>query len=157
MRQILPFAFAFVATQAEALQCLRPDPVRAFQTAMAAPETYVVLWGQVAEAEILIPLPGGKLQPHPVPGWFAGQALTLDGFTQALETPVTVRVTCAGPWCGSMLPEVPLIMFAQVTDGAYVIEADACETWVFPPDPLTVDLLTSCIRGAACVPADVAD
>jgi hypothetical protein len=157
MKRILPFAMVLAASQAQALQCRIPDPVRIFQAAMDAPETYVVLRGRVAEAEILIPPKRIEGQPYPVPGWFIGSVLTRDGFTQGLETPVTVQVTCAASWCGSMLPEVELIMFAQVSDGAYVIEADACESWVFTPDPLIEQLLTSCIRGEACVPANGLD
>jgi hypothetical protein len=153
MKSILTLAMVLAASQAQALQCMIPDPVRSFQAAMNAPETYVVLRGRVAEAEILIPPERIEGQTFPVPGWFIGHVLTGDGFTQGLETPVTVRVTCYGAWCGSMLPEVELIMFAQVSDGAYTIEADGCETWVFAPDPLVEQLLTSCIRGEACVPA----
>lgn len=157
MKWILPLAMALAAPQAQAFQCMRSDPARSFQAAMAAPQTYVVLRGRVAEAEILIPPPRIEAESYPVPGWFSGHALTTDGFTKRLDTELTVRVTCFGSLCGSMLPEVELIMFAQVAGGAYVIEADVCATWVFAPDPLVEDLLTSCIRGAACVPADTLD
>ena len=157
MKWSLPLAMALAASQAQAFQCMRSDPVRSFQAAMAFPQTYVVLRGRVAEAEILIPPPRIVGESYPVPGWFSGHALTGDGFTKGLDTEVTVRVTCFGYLCGSMLPEVELIMFAQVAGGAYVIEADACATWVFAPDPLVEDLLASCIRGAACVPADTLD
>jgi hypothetical protein len=157
MTRYLALIAALAGTQAQALRCLHPDPVRSFQAAMAAPETYVVLRGTVAEAEILIPLPTDKNSAYPVPVWFIGHILTVDGFTQSLETPMTVQVNCAGPWCGSMLPEAEVIAFAQVVDGVYTIEAGPCETWVFQPGPLIEELLTSCIRGDACVPADVAD
>ncbi len=157
MKRILVAIAVLAGTQAQALQCLRPDPVRSFQAAMAAAETYVVLRGTVAEAEILIPPAKDETQPYPVPVWFIGHILTVDGFTQALETPMTVQINCTGPWCGSMLPEVEVIAFAKVVAGTYVIDAGPCETWVFQPTPLVEDVLTSCIRGAACVPADVAD
>lgn len=147
----------FAGTQAQALRCLHPDPVRSFQAAMAAPETYVVLRGTVAEAEILIPLPDDKTQSHPVPVWFSGHVLTSGGFTQSLQSPMTVQVNCAGQWCGSMLPDSEIIAFAQLVDGAYEIEVGRCETWVFQPTQAAENLLISCIRGDACVPADAVD
>ena len=113
MKHILVALAALAGTQAQALRCLHPDPVRSFQAAMAAPETYVVLRGTVAEAEILIPPAKDAASSYPVPVWFIGHILTVDGFTQSLETPMTVQVNCAGPWCGSMLPEAEVIAFAQ--------------------------------------------
>ena len=157
MKHLIVAIAVLAGTQAQALRCLHPDPVRSFQAAMAAAETYVVLRGTVSEAEILIPPEIDKTQSYPVPVWFSGQVLTRDGFTQSLETPMTVQVNCAGPWCGSMLPGSQIIAFAQVTDGAYVIEASPCQTWVFQPTPLVEELLTSCIRNEACVPVDVVD
>ena len=111
----------------------------------------------MARAEVLIPPHIGKDQSHPVPGWFSGQALTGTGFDYPLETPVTVQVMCAGPWCGSMLPTDELIIFATLTDGAYDIQAGPCDGAVFQPSRQTEALLLSCFQGAACVPADVAD
>ena len=154
----LPFMLmaAFAGSQARALSCVQPDPVRAFQYAMAAPETYVVLRGTFAEAEILIPPDVGKAEAHPVPVWFIGAALTRDGFTQALETPMTVQITCAGPWCGSMPPQTEVIAFARLADGAYTIGAGPCGGF-FEPEPAVERLLLSCIRGEACVPAGAVD
>ena len=157
MQSILAGLAVLWTTQAHALQCLRPDPVRSFQAAMVAPDTYVVLRGTVAEAEVLIPLPNDKTQPHPVPVWFVGDILTTAGFTESMEAPMTVQITCTGPWCGALLPETPMIAFARVQGGGYVIDAGPCATWAFQPDPLIEALLTSCIRGDACVPADVAE
>ena len=157
MKHLLVAIAALAGTQAQALSCLRPDPVNSFLAANESPETYVILRGRVAEAEILIPPVVGKDQSHPVPGWFIGQALTSTGFDQPLETPVTVQVLCAGPWCGSMLPEEDLIIFATLTDGVYEIQAGPCDGAAFQPSPETEALLLSCFQGAACVPADVAD
>ena len=157
MKHFLVAIAALSGTQAQALRCLHPDPARSFQAAMAAPETYVVLRGTVAEAETWIPPAKDAATSYPVPVWFIGHILTVDGFTQSLETPMTVQVNCAGPWCGSMLPEAEVIALAQVVDGANIIEAGPCETWVFQSGPLIEEFLTSCIRGDACVPADVVD
>jgi hypothetical protein len=143
---------ALVGSQAQALSCVQPDPVRAFQAAMAAPDAYVVLRGRVSEAEVLIPLPQGKTQDRPVPVWFIGAALTSDGFTQTLEGPMTVQITCAGPWCGSMLGDAEQIFFARLQDGAYTIDSGPCGGAAFAADPRTEALLTSCMRGDACVP-----
>ena len=156
MKHLFALAIGLAATQGQALSCVRPDPVVAFLAAMAAPETYVVLRGTFAEAEIYNPPPVVKAQPYAVPVWFIGQTLGRDGFSTPLETPLTVQITCAGPWCGSS-PASPLIAFARVEDGAYTVEANACGTWIFAPDHLTEALLVSCLRGDACVPRDALD
>lgn len=155
LKPVLSVLIAAMASQATALSCVFPDPVRTFQAASAAPETYVILRGTLSEAEILIP--PDRTRSYPVPVWFTGHALTQSGFTRALEQEMTVQVTCAGEWCGGVPPETDTIFFAQVQDGAYVISSDPCNFWMFPPDPLTVEVLTSCLRGAACVPADQVD
>jgi hypothetical protein len=157
MKRVLVLITGLAGSQAQALSCLAPDPVRAFQYAMAAPETYVVLRGTLAEAEIYNPPPADKAEAYAVPVWFSGMALTLDGFTQPLDSPMTVQITCAGPWCGSMPPDAGMIIFAQLADGAYTIEAGPCDGAFFEPDPAVERLLTSCIRGEACVPADAVD
>jgi hypothetical protein len=156
LRQLVLLA-TLVGSQAQALSCLQPDPVRTFQSAMAAPDSYVVLRGTVSEAEILIPLPDSKSGERAVPVWFIGHTLTRDGFTQALEGPMTVQITCAGPWCGSMYPATELIFFARLQDGAYTIDAGPCGGAAFEADPRTTEMLTSCLRAEACVPAGALD
>jgi hypothetical protein len=152
MKHSLVLIAALVGSQAQALSCVQPDPVRTFQSVMAAPDTYVVLRGRVSEAEVLIPLPEGKTEDRPVPVWFIGTALTPDGFTQVLEGPMTVQISCAGPWCGSMLGNAEQIFFARVQDGNYTIDSGPCGGAAFAADPGTEALLTSCMRGDACVP-----
>lgn len=154
MFRFLTLLMAFAGTQVQALSCPGPDPALAFQIAMDAPGTYVVLRGTVVETEGRVPLPDDRFKAHPVPARFSGQELTPDGFTQSLDTAMTVQITCAGPWCGQMPPATPIIAFAVVTDGAYVLDASPCETWVFAPDPKTEALLTACLQGGACVPGN---
>lgn len=156
MKPYLVIIAALTGAQAQALSCAAPDPVRAFQAAMAAPETYVVVSGTLALGT-QEPVPDGpKDRARVVPVRFSGMVLTRDGFTQALQTPMTVQITCAGPWCGSMPPQTEVIAFAQLADRAYTIEVGPCGG-VFDPEPAVEQLLLSCIRGEACVPAGAVD
>ena len=60
---------------------------------------------------------------------------------------------CAGSFCGDVQPGVELIAFARRENTVYVVEADPCSAWIFPPDPVTEAALTACLRGEPCVPA----
>ncbi len=156
MKPYLVIIAALTGAQAQALSCAAPDPVRAFQAAMAAPETYVVVSGTLALGT-QEPVPDGpKDRARAVPVRFSGMVLTRDGFTQALQTPMTVQITCAGPWCGSMPDQTGRIYFAEVADGAYTLWLGPCGG-SFTPTPQIEALLTSCIRGGACVPENGLD
>jgi hypothetical protein len=157
MVRFLAFIAAMTGSGAQALSCLAPDPVQTFHRAMEAPDTYVILRGTLAIAEILIPPEVGKDQEHAVPVWFHGMALTNDGFTRPFDGPMIVQVTCAGPWCGTVPADTDLIFFVQVVDGTYTIDAGPCGAGTFVPDPKTEALLTSCLRGDACVSAQGLD
>lgn len=156
MKPCLVIIAALTGAQAQALSCAAPDPVRAFQAAMAAPETYVVVSGTLALG-IQEPVPDGpKDRARVVLVWFSGMVLTRDGFTQALQTPMTVQITCAGPWCGSMPDQTGRIYFAKVAAGAYTLGLGPC-SGSLTPTPQIEALLTACIRGEACGPENGLD
>ncbi|HVG49862.1 MAG TPA: hypothetical protein VM899_17180 [Rubellimicrobium sp.] len=142
------------ATQAEALTCARPDPIRSFRDAQAAPESYVVLHGTLGFDPAA--MPGGGFSPTPEPrpapvgAVFQGFALGLDGFTRPVEATVTLQPTCAGPWCGSLAPGTYLL-FAEVTASGFRVEIGPCGGGAFDGVPeATLGQLAACLRGEAC-------
>ncbi len=136
-----------VAGQAQALSCIRPDPISSFATANASAAQYLVLTGELTA-------PGdGQTADAPVSalGQLTGFGLTPDGFTAPFDGDVVLQVTCAGPWCGAMPVSGPIVAFARVDGTTPVIEADACGAWLFSdPDAATLDRLTTCLVMGQC-------
>ena len=142
------------ATQATALTCAPPDPIRSFQNAQDAPESYVVLYGTLQFDPASIPEGGFSQDPEPRPApvgaAFSGLALGLEGFTRPVQETVTLQPTCAGPWCGSIAPGTYLL-FAEITDSGTRVEIGPCGGGAFDGvSEETLTQLTACMRGQAC-------
>ena len=151
IRLALP-ALLLVATQAAALTCAPADPIRDFQAAQAAAETYHVLYGNLSFDPARMPQGGSSPNPRPAPvsARFQGFALGLEGFTRPVEARVTLQPTCAGPWCGTFGPGTALL-FGQVTDAGYLVEIGPCGGGAFDQvSEATLGRLAACIRGQAC-------
>lgn len=154
IRLLAPALALLAAGQAAALTCAPADPVRSFQEAQAAPETFHVLYGTLSFDPRQMPQGGYAGVPDPQPGpvgaRFTGFALGLEGFTRPLETSVTLQPTCAGPWCGTFGPGTALL-FAEVTDAGYVVEIGPCGGGAFDEvSEATLGDLAACLRGQAC-------
>ena len=155
MKYLVPVALALFATQAGALSCIRPDPIRSFQVAAGAEAEYLILRGQFTFDPSLLPqseVSSGLVLPRPIPAQFAGQSLTTDGFTNPISGLITIMPVCISAFCGGLTPGVEVIAFARKQDSIYVVEADPCSAWVFTPDPVTEAALAACVRGEPCVP-----
>jgi hypothetical protein len=169
IRALLLGGALVAATQAAALTCAPPDPVRSFRQAQEAPERYVVLDGRLAFDASLMPESGQPVPPYepppghepptgapdllarPVPARFEGFALGLEGFTRPLSTPVALRPSCAGPWCGSMGPEGTWLLFARETAQGYEVLVGPCGGWAFEtPSESVLGQMAACMRGQAC-------
>lgn len=149
-------ALASIGVQAQALSCLRPDPVATFQRLAAAPESYFVLYGQLTFDQADLP-PGVSQDqmrtPDPIAARFTGKGLTREGFTNPYESDVTLQIGCAGPWCGSARRGVDAIYFVEATDPPVTMQAGPCGGMIFEePSEAVLDMLTSCMQGAACSP-----
>lgn len=156
IRPLLLAAALLTATQAAALTCAPPDPLRSFREAQAAPESYVVLHGRLSFDPAA--MPNGRRPPRdgtgfpPVPARFDGFALGLAGFTRPVRATVLLEPTCLGPFCGSIGPGDDWLLFARPSErGTYRVGIDPCGAWVFDrvPEP-TLDALAGCLRGDAC-------
>lgn len=145
-----------MATQAAALSCIAPDPIRTFQQVSEADETYYVLYGALEFDEALLPRPGGTQfdrTPAPIAAQFSGTGLTATGFDAALERAITLQITCAGPWCGSAQSGVEAIYFVQAREPDLTVIAGACGGTIFAnPTQETRAALTQCMQGGPCSP-----
>jgi len=147
---------ATLASPIHALSCLRPDPISTFQRVAAAEESYFVLSGTLTFDESLLPAQDFQNQlqtPDPIPAQFSGKGLTRDGFVNDYISPVTLQITCAGPWCGSAQSGMEAVFFVEATRPLATVIADPCGGMIFPrTTPAAKDMLTSCMAGGTCTP-----
>ncbi|WP_163848654.1 hypothetical protein [Pseudooceanicola aestuarii] len=161
MKQILALSLAatLLAGQAQALSCMRPDAARSYTRAAEAAEPYVVLLGTLTHQSG--PLPERDLSdPDPEERSFAarfeGHALAKRGFSTRFATPLTLELTCAGPWCAG-LPEQEgeVLAFVEQRAEGYHLRLDPCGGTLFPdPEASTVRQVTRCHGTNTCLPED---
>lgn len=146
----------WLATQANALSCARPDPIMTFKELAAAPENYFVLYGEMKFDEALLP-PGVSALPtavpDPIPAQFRGKGLTRRGFTSDYISPVTLDVSCLGSWCGSARSGGDAIYFVEAKEPPVTMRAEPCGGRIFAdPSQDVLDMLVSCMQGGPCSP-----
>ncbi len=147
---ILAAMVALVAGQVSALSCMRPDPLAAFAQAAASDDTYYVLYGTLDFDASKQPqgVQNAPRDPAPIPAFFRGHGLTTAGFTSRFDAPVTLQISCAGPWCGQATPHKAAVIFARVSGDQVLVEVGPCGGRVFPePTRAVRDALTQCMSG----------
>ncbi|EPX79767.1 hypothetical protein [Salipiger mucosus] len=140
-----------VAQPALALSCMRPDLVRDFEEAAADPAEWIVVSGALrfdpadlppAPGETVTETGGGEIAAR-----MEGMALSGEGFTIPFDREITLRLTCAGPWCGSVRPGAHLAFLKHEPPG-YTMIVGACPGRVWPdPTPAMEAQLTACMQG----------
>jgi hypothetical protein len=135
---------------------MRPDPIETFQRLSQAPESYFVLYGKLTFDETALP-EGVSMdqfrEPDPIDARFEGKGLTLDGFTNAYFSDVTLQIGCAGPWCGSARSGVEAVYFVEATAPPVTMQAGPCGGMIFEePTDATLQMLSSCMQGGTCLP-----
>jgi hypothetical protein len=151
---LLAAALAMIRGQAQALSCMRPDPIATFQRLAAAPENYFVVYGQMTFDEDALPAGVSMNQtraPDPIPARFDGKGLSRSGFTNNYIGDVLLQVGCAGSWCGSARSGADIVAFVASSDQPVTLQADPCGGMIFENPPQAVlDMLTSCMQGGPC-------
>lgn len=145
-----------MASQAQALSCMRPDVARAFDWASQAEESYVVLLGRL-DFEAPATRRGRPNDPQDlhVAARFTGQSLGVSGFSATAPLDVSLAFTCAGPWCGSMTPSRgDVLAFVERSADGYVLNVGPCGGTTFErPTHAQIQQVESCMRGQACTAA----
>ncbi|MDT0681841.1 hypothetical protein RM543_04020 [Roseicyclus sp. F158] len=128
---LLVAAATLSAGQAAALSCLRPDPVRIYTQARDAEEAFRIAYGQLDLSAVSFPqmesYDVGAPETRDFPGIpFEGHAITKDGFTVPVSTPVTVRLSCLGPWCPTPPGPEPMMMALEQIGDDWRVDINAC-------------------------------
>lgn len=151
MKRILSVALAatLMPIAAFALSCAPFDPVTAFKRAEASSSEYVILYGTLEYNGRKAPVSHEAARPKTVlTARVVGQALSPRGFSVQMSAPVTLTMTCAGPWCPNLRPGPDKLMFLKRVNGAYSLTATPCASWAFSkPSAQTLDTMVSCING----------
>jgi len=144
----LAVLLAVTAGQAAALSCRKPDARASYARAAAAEESYIVVHGVFSFDARHLPADGQARPPKPIAAQFAGKLLTRNGFTNPISVPVTLDVTCAGPWCGMITPQVQQLAFVERRADGYHLAVGPCPSTVFGnPDRATLHQMVACLKG----------
>ena len=125
-----------------ALSCAPLDLARSLAKAAASPAPFAILHGRLDFDEALMPAPFEERlrDPAAVPARFEGRALGPEGFGPGERRDVTIRPTCAGPWCASLpTGRDRLLLACLAPDGSLAVEVGPCGGTAFP-EPDAADL-----------------
>ena len=142
--------------QAAALSCMQPDVAASFTQAAEAEELYVVLLGTFTFGDVPTSDTGDINFPREVEvsSRFDGKFLSGNGFTDAPPLDVTIRFSCAGPWCGSLQSDGSQVLaFVEQRNDEYLLSVEPCfgTAFVNPTDAQQAQAV-SCMRGRDCTP-----
>jgi len=160
-RIILAFLTALFPTMSIALSCAPPDAAQMYLGAAGSETAYLPVHGQFYAAQVnalRLKNKGGYDENAPktqdFPGLrFSGKALTRNGFTYDFDQPITLRLSCIGPWCPGRPGDDKMLAYLEVTPEGYRLNVNACGGMtMYRPDRATLKRVTTCHRGGACAP-----
>lgn len=155
MIRAMACVLALAATPAGALSCRMPDAGLTYDQAAASPSQYAVVVGTVDFDPKRLPehRSGGQVQKNTaVPARVTGRALDTNGFLTPFRRDVTLDVLCFGPWCASMEPDKPYMMFLELRSDGYALTLTPCNDFAFAnPDRKMLERITLCFQlGGSC-------
>lgn len=152
MKAILgPAILAMTCTQAVALSCDMTinDPVTAYQTLAKTGHPFTVMTGRLhydAGQDT------GRFGDMTLQANFVGTRLTPNGLAAEETRDAIVNIWCAETTCGQLPDDVSLLLFIPDTPAQIVLDAGPCgDGNIWNPRPEVVQMLTSCMRGDACL------
>ncbi len=161
MLRWLTTALMMVPVAADALSCMRPNPLRGFNTAFEAEETYVMVRGSLRPVGPLPDNPQVRVEDQAKPFEpvtatyeFEGHMLGPNGRGRDMSAKVEVSVTCLAVWCGGF-PEKfddALMYLARDKDQSLHLDLGPCPSErVFEnPTPALISTLQNCWQSEGC-------
>lgn len=149
--------FAVMPQIALALSCMPYGVQDAFVEAQSAKEQFVVVHGTLEfNAKQLPPRDMSNQQPEDtvLNARLRGRSLSLTGFTNSYEKPVTVVLSCAGPWCAQAEAGADVLAFVALGPDSNIITDGPCGGYLFArPTAQMLRDVTGCFRGESCAPS----
>ena len=155
MRWIV-LAAMLLATPAFSLSCVPADPVRDFKAAADSPLRWGIAVGRIDFDESRLPTVDWNRQTEIPPqtdlrAQMVGHSLGSDGFVRPFQANVTLRVTCAGPWCAQPISGARYLAFIKHEGGKRIVQATPCGAWSYiNPPRIFLDRLHTCFVGGPC-------
>ena len=88
-----------------------------------------------------------------IPTLFKGKLLTGGGFTDDIEVPVTLALSCTGPWCARVSPKTDYLAYVLQTDDELIFNVDPCYAFAFAnPEDKYIEAVEQCAAGGDCTP-----
>ncbi|MEO3413463.1 hypothetical protein AAFO92_02275 [Roseovarius sp. CAU 1744] len=155
-RILLSFALSVAAGPALSLSCMPVDVASSYQEADASGKSYVIVHGKLEFDEGKLPKVDIARQDQTppetdIPARLSGKSLTKSGFSAAFDQPITLRVSCLGPWCGGAATDTDYLSFLERTETGFVLQVTPCGGFDFSePTRAMVDTVTRCHQGKSC-------
>ena len=158
LRIVSVVALVFGPFPVWALSCMPWHLEHAFNAAQDSPDLYIVVTGQLEfDPEDYPQVDWDRQQDVPpeteVSAQLRGQMFMSDYGRLQFDEPVTLKVSCAGPWCPSATSGDEVLAFLRVVGGGYELEQGACGGMLFArPDDALLRRVEACLYGDTCRP-----
>jgi len=148
---------ALTTGPAFSLSCMRPTIEGSFLDHAEAAEQYILVSGRLTNKRNVVRGPkiqgGTGTRSENFTATFVGEQATRAGFDRPLKTTVAVSTTCAGPWCGAINIDMPMITFLEVTPYGHRLTEGPCGGNIFyNPSKDEEKHVLRCLRGGVCNP-----
>ena len=82
-----------------------------------------------------------------------GTSLSLAGFITPFSRPVTLEVSCYGPWCANVQRGSEVLAFVKLDPTGGVVATNPCGGNLFgTPTPKMIRAVKGCFAGKTCAP-----
>lgn len=157
-RIFLAVALACAPVAATALSCMPHSVEAAYLEAQASDAKFVVVRGSLDfNARKLPKVDYNNQQATPdltrIDAKLTGMSLSDAGFNTPYSKPVTLAVSCFGPWCASVQQGSEVLAFVELGAQGNVIATNPCGGYLFgTPTPKMIRAVKSCFAGKTCAP-----
>ncbi|MBY6049159.1 hypothetical protein [Vannielia litorea] len=145
------------ALPANALSCLRPDPVQLYTQARDSDGRFRIVHGTLTAQETIRKrrqTGSDRLNPKPVhvKARLQGMQLGKGGFSTPIDAAVTVTLECFASWCGGWPGSDQMLMAVEETKGGgLTVFSDPCSSKIYPkPTSAELRRVLTCHKGGSC-------
>jgi len=153
LRVVIAVLMMVPAQNAWALSCMKHSVEQLYSRTASAKGQYLPAVGAFQFDTNVLPKQTRRTegQPFQFTATFEGRVYNGRKFANEFKEPVTVAVSCAGPWCGSLRPNWPMMVMLRATPTAFVFEADACASWSLNvPENKQIERFEYCAQTKSC-------